>query len=215
MSNDRPRKIEKEFMVENQYPVMSNAVIFSGSFNPVHIGHLAIANYVVEFTPVDEVWFIVSPHNPFKSKDELAAFDHRLNMVRIAFDGLKLPVAVSDIERSLPQPSYTINTVEALSEMYPDKRWSLLIGADNLPKFHLWKDFMKIIDRHQLLVYPRTGMDDDGFYETYNAVKLDAPIIEISSTFIRNGIANGHNLRALLPNRVFEYIHENGLYGTK
>jgi nicotinate-nucleotide adenylyltransferase len=193
----------------------TNAVIFSGSFNPIHIGHLAIANYVVEFTSADEIWFVVSPHNPFKSKCELADFRHRLNMVRIAFEGLGLSASVSDIENTLPQPSYTINTVDALAEKYPDKQWSLLIGADNLSSFHLWKDAAKIIEHHQLLVYPRAGFDnDDELYEKNNAVKLNAPIIEISSTFIRNNIIKGHNLRALLPKGVFEYIHEHGLYSS-
>jgi nicotinate-nucleotide adenylyltransferase len=192
---------------------MSNAVIFSGSFNPIHIGHLAIANYVVEFTPADEFWFVVSPQNPFKSKNELAGFEHRLNMVNIAFAGLGLPVVVSDIEGSLPQPSYTINTINALSEKYPDKKWSLLIGADNLTNFHLWKDAGKIIERHQLLVYPRLGFDNDDLCNKYNVLKLDAPIMEISSTFIRKYIPKGHNLKALLPDGVFEYIHKHGLYG--
>jgi nicotinate-nucleotide adenylyltransferase len=168
---------------------------------------------VVEFTSADEIWFIVSPHNPFKSQTELADFRHRLNMVRIAFDGLGLAVSVSDIENSLPKPSYTINTINALSERYPDKQWSLLIGADNLSRFHLWKDAMEIIKRHQLLVYPRAGYDDDDvLYMKYNALKLKAPIIELSSTFIRDNISKGRNLRALLPRGVFEYIHEHGLY---
>jgi nicotinate-nucleotide adenylyltransferase len=192
----------------------TNAVIFSGSFNPIHMGHLVIANYVVEFTSADEVWFVVSPHNPFKSKYELADFGHRMNMALIALEGLGFPALVSDIENTLPQPSYTVNTVNALAEKYPDKQWSLLIGDDNLSSFHLWKDAAKIIAHHQLLVYPRAGFDNDNkLYEKNNAVKLDAPIIEISSTFIRNNIAKGHNLRALLPKGIFEYIHEHGLYG--
>jgi nicotinate-nucleotide adenylyltransferase len=200
-------------MEQNKFAVMgSNAVIFSGSFNPIHIGHLAIANYVVEFTPADEFWFVVSPHNPFKSKNELADFRHRLNMVQIAFEGLGLPVVVSDIENTLSQPSYTVNTLNALSERYPGKKWSLLIGADNLVSFHLWKDAAKIIEHHQLLVYPRAGYDNDELYKKHNVLKLDAPIIEISSTFIRNNLSKGHNLRALLPGKVFEYIHEHGLY---
>ncbi|MDR1169581.1 MAG: nicotinate-nucleotide adenylyltransferase [Prevotellaceae bacterium] len=201
-------------MEQNQFDVMgSNAVIFSGSFNPVHIGHLVIANYIVEFTSADEFWFVVSPHNPFKSISELAGFHHRLNMVNIAFEELGLPIVVSDIENSLPQPSYTINTVNALAEKYPDKKWSLLVGADNLVNFHLWKDSAKILERHQLLVYPRTGFDDDQLYEKNSASKINAPVIEISSTFIRNNISKGHNLRAFLPKGVFRYICENGLYG--
>jgi nicotinate-nucleotide adenylyltransferase len=191
----------------------SNVVVFAGSFNPIHIGHLAMANYVVEFTPADEFWFVVSPHNPFKSKVELADFTHRFNMVRLAFAGLELPVSVSDVEASLPQPSYTINTLDTLSERFPDKQLSLLIGADNLASFHLWKDAAKIVARHRLLVYPRAGFDcDDDLYQRNNATKLTAPIIEISSTFIRNNIPKGHNLRALLPKGVFEYIREHGLY---
>jgi nicotinate-nucleotide adenylyltransferase len=190
----------------------SNAVIFSGSFNPIHIGHLAIANYVVEFTSVDEFWFIVSPQNPFKSKNGLIDFHHRLNMVKIAFSGLGLPIMVSDIENTLTQPSYTINTIDTLSEKYPDKKWSLLIGSDNLTNFHLWKDSRKIIEHYRLLVYPRLGFDNTELYEKNNAVKLDAPIMEISSTFIRQYIAKGHNLKALLPNGVFDYIRENKLY---
>jgi nicotinate-nucleotide adenylyltransferase len=194
---------------------MSNAVIFSGSFNPIHIGHLAIANYIVEFTPADECWFVVSPHNPFKPKNELAGFNHRINMVNIASARLGLPIVVCDIENTLSQPSYTINTVNALSEKYPDKKWSLLIGADNLAYFHLWKDAVRITEQYQLLVYPRTGFGDDELYTKNNALKLDAPIMEISSTFIRNNISKGRNLRALLPCGVFEYIHEHGLYDTK
>ncbi|MDR1886713.1 MAG: nicotinate-nucleotide adenylyltransferase, partial [Prevotellaceae bacterium] len=187
----------------------SNAVIFSGSFNPVHAGHLVIANYVAEFTDADEFWFVVSPHNPLKSKNELADFHHRLNMVKIACEGLDLPIVVSDIENTLPRPSYTINTINALSEKYPDKKWSLLIGEDNLLNFHHWKDSRKIIERHRLLVYPRLGFDNSEPYTQHNALKLDAPVIEISSTFIRNNISEGHNLRALLPNKVFEYIKEH------
>jgi len=191
---------------------MTNAVIFSGSFNPIHIGHLAIANYVVEFTSTDEFWFVVSPQNPFKSKNGLIDFNHRLNMVKIAFSGLGLPVVVSDIENTLPQPSYTINTLNTLAEKYPDKKWSLLIGSDNLPNFHLWKDSRKILEQYRLLVYPRLGFDDAELYKRHNAVKLDAPIMEISSTFIRQYISKGHNLKALLPNGVFEYIREKEIY---
>jgi nicotinate-nucleotide adenylyltransferase len=192
----------------------SNAVIFSGSFNPVHIGHLVIANYVVEFTPADELWFVVSPHNPVKNRSELAEFHHRLNMVKIASEGLGLPVVVSDIENTLPKPSYTINTLDALSEKYPDKKWSLLVGADNMVNFHCWRDSGKIIERCRLLVYPRTGFECSELCRKHNALKLDAPIMEISSTFIRTNISGGHNLRALLPAGVFEYIHEHRLYGT-
>ncbi|MDR1898037.1 MAG: nicotinate-nucleotide adenylyltransferase [Prevotellaceae bacterium] len=190
----------------------SNVVIFSGSFNPIHIGHLAIAAYVVEFTSADECWFVVSPHNPLKPKTELADFCHRFNMVKIASDETNLPITASDIENTLSQPSYTINTLEMLSEKYPDKQFSLLIGADNLNGFHLWKDYPKILANYRLLVYPRFGFDNKSLYEKYRAQKLDAPIMEISSTFIRNNIRKGHNLKAFLPPGVFEYIRKFKLY---
>jgi nicotinate-nucleotide adenylyltransferase len=193
----------------------SKAVIFAGSFNPIHIGHLAIANYIVEFTSADECLFVVSPHNPFKPKSELAEFHHRINMANIASEPLGLPITVCDVENDLPQPSYTVNMLNAISEKYPDKTWSLLIGADNLVSFHLWKDAMKICRQYPLLVYPRMGFDDGELCRKYNALRLDAPIMEISSTFIRRNIAQGRNLRALVPCGVFEYIGEHGLYETK
>jgi nicotinate-nucleotide adenylyltransferase len=192
-----------------------NAVIFSGSFNPIHAGHVAIAGYVVGLTSIDEFWFVVSPHNPFKSKDSLADFHHRMNMVKIAFEGLELPVVVSDIENTLSRPSYTVNTIDALAEKYPDRKWSLLIGADNLADFHLWKNYEKIITRYRLLVYPRAGFDGDELCKTYRATKINAPMMEISSTFIRDSISEGHDPGVALPYGVFEYIHEHGLYTKK
>ena len=191
---------------------VSNVVVFSGSFNPVHIGHVAIANYVVEFTSVDEIWFVVSPHNPFKSKTELADFNHRIDMVKTAFADMHLPVTVSDIENTLPQPSYTVNTLETLDALYPDKTWSLLIGSDNLNGFDRWKDSRKIIEKYRLMVYPRPGYDNAELYGQYRATKLDAPIIDLSSTFIRENIARGRNLRAFLPKGVFEHINRFKLY---
>jgi nicotinate-nucleotide adenylyltransferase len=191
---------------------MSNTVIFSGSFNPVHIGHLAIANYVAEFTGADELLFVVSPHNPFKERTELADFRSRFDMVQLAFADLQLPVAVSDVESRLSQPSYTVNTLNALSEQRPDSRLSLLVGSDCLDKFHLWKDYGTILERYGLLVYPRPGFDNADLCAKYCATLLDAPLMEISSTFIRDGIRRGRNLRAFLPHGVFDYIIDSKLY---
>ena len=171
-----------------------------------------MANYITEFFPADELWFVVSPHNPLKSKTELADFNHRLCMVKQTFEKLKLPVTVSDIEETLPQPSYTINTLDALSEQYPNKKWQLLVGSDNLEKFHKWHNFEKIIDKYQLLVYPRLGFQNNELCEKYKVIKLNAPIIEISSTFIRENISKAHNLSGFLPCGVYEYIKKFELY---
>jgi nicotinate-nucleotide adenylyltransferase len=191
---------------------VSNTVVFSGSFNPVHIGHVAIASYVVEFTAVDELWFVVSPHNPFKSRTELAGFNHRIDMVKMAFEDMHLPVTVSDIENTLPQPSYTVNTLDRLEALYPARTWSLLIGSDNLNGFARWKDSRKIIEKYRLLVYPRPGYGNAELCRQYGATKLEAPVIDLSSTFIRENIARGRNMRAFLPHGVFEYINRLNLY---
>ena len=184
----------------------SNAIMFSGSFNPVHRGHLAIARYVVDCTSADELWLVVSPQNPFKSKNELADFHHRFKMVELALADWNLPVTVSDIETLLPQPSYTLNTLEALSAKYSDKKWSLLIGSDNLVDFDKWKDYSKIIENYPVIVYPRAGFDNEELYNKYKATKIDAPMLDISSTFIRNNIHNINDMHEFLPDSVIEYI---------
>lgn len=190
----------------------TKAVIFSGSFNPVHIGHTAIANYVIEFAQADEVWFIVSPQNPFKVNSGLLDFEHRFNMAKLALKGLDLPIIVSDVEEALPKPSYTINTLETLTAKYPDKEWSLLIGSDNLVNLHNWRDYDKIATGYQLLVYPRLGYDNKALYAKHNAIKLDAPIIEISSTFIREALQKGYNLNGFIHPDVSKYIKKHKLY---
>jgi nicotinate-nucleotide adenylyltransferase len=134
-------------------------------------------------------------------------------MVKTACAELNLPVTVSDVENALPQPSYTVNTLAALSKMYPDKKWSLLIGSDNLANFSKWKDFRTIADNYQLLVYPRKGFENENLYLVYNAIKIDAPTIDVSSTFIRKNISDESAVKKYLPSGVYEYIRKNGLYG--
>ena len=135
--------------------------LFFGSFNPIHQGHLDIANYMVEFTDLDEIWFIVSPHNPLKERDTLLSGFHRLEMVRIAVEEnskiKKTPVELqhADIEFDLPQPSYTINTLKYIKEKFTDKEFTLIIGSDNLSQFDKWKDYEQIIENYELYVYPR------------------------------------------------------------
>ena len=188
---------------------MKRIVLYPGSFNPVHIGHLALANYVTARIDIDELWFVVSPHNPHKDTDDLAPFEHRCEMVRIAVAATELPVEVCDLEASLPAPSYTVNTIDALTALHRDVQWSLLMGADNLVNFHLWKDSEKIAARCQLLVYPRLGIDP---VPRHGAILIDAPIIEISSTCIRQAIAENLNLEAFLPAGVWNYIKSKKLY---
>lgn len=187
--------------------------LYFGSFNPIHIGHLIIANQLVENSDLDQIWFVVTPHNPFKKKSTLLDNHHRLEMVYLAtkdYDTLK----ESDIEFNLPQPNYTVNTLAYLTEKYPEKEFSLIMGEDNLKSFHKWKNYQVILDHHDIYVYPRIS---DGTVETQfdNHPKIhhvEAPIMEISSTLIRNSIKAGKNIKPLLPEHVWTYLDEMNFY---
>ena len=163
--------------------------LYFGTFNPIHIGHLIIANHMANYTNLDEVWFVVSPHNPFKNKKNLLDDYARLEMVHRAvkaFDKLH----VSDIEFGLTQPSYTVNTLAHLSEKYPSNEFSLIMGGDNLSTFHKWRNHDYILDNHELYVYPRLATMP-GSLDNHEKVNLvGAPIMQISSSFIRNAIKN-------------------------
>lgn len=189
-----------------------NVGVFSGSFNPVHIGHLILANYVVEFTNIDEVWFLVSPQNPFKEEHDLLDESVRYEMVKLALQDFSR-FRASDFELSLPKPSYTINTLDALKAAYPDDDFTLIIGSDNWFDFEKWKKYDKILENYTLKIYPRLDYRISIPLRLKNRVEaLDAPVIEISSTFIRENIADGKNMRAFIPESVYKYIIEKGLY---
>lgn len=189
-----------------------NVGVFSGSFNPVHIGHLILANYVVEFTNIDEVWFLVSPQNPFKEEHDLLDESVRYEMVKLALQDFSR-FRASDFELSLPKPSYTINTLDALKAAYPDDDFTLIIGSDNWFDFEKWKKYDKILENYTLKIYPRLDYRISIPLRLKNRVEaLDAPVIEISSTFIRESIADGKNMRAFIPESVYKYIIEKGLY---
>lgn len=186
--------------------------ILGGSFNPVHIGHLMIASYLRQFEGFDEVWLMLSPLNPLKATStELIPDVSRLRMLDVALkdaDGIK----VSDIELSMPRPSYTINTLRYLSKRYPRHTFRLIIGADNWKIFSQWKDSEKIIDDYGVTVYPRPGYTLAPIYDPNVDVVTMAPTAEISSTWLRKALAHGKDMRFFLPPGVAEYISENGLY---
>ncbi|MEN9919401.1 MAG: hypothetical protein RL662_1837 [Bacteroidota bacterium] len=189
-----------------------NIGIFSGSFNPIHIGHLVLANYITEYTSLDEVWLLVTPHNPLKNNVVLLDESLRLEMCRLALNDFP-KIKISDIEFRLARPSYTIDTLRALDDQYPQHTFSLIVGADNWAIFDKWKNHTQIIDKYKLYVYPRLGHSVEVANEWSERVEiLDSPIIEISSTFIRQGLYEGKNMRAFLPQDVYEFIQKNKLY---
>jgi nicotinate-nucleotide adenylyltransferase len=185
--------------------------LFFGTFNPIHVGHLIIASYMQQFTDLDEVWFVVSPHNPLKEKKSLLADIQRLQMVSLAVDeapGLK----ASNVEFGLLQPSYTINTLAHLGEKYPDKTFALIMGEDNLQHFSKWKNYEQIIAGYELYVYPRRACDPGEWKDHPRVTITEAPIIELSSTFIRQAIKDRKDIRFMLPAPVYNYIEEMGFY---
>ncbi len=187
--------------------------LFFGTFNPIHIGHLIIANHMAEFSDLDEVWFVVTPHNPFKEKKTLLADNHRLRMVMEATEGYP-NLKPSNIEFGLPQPNYTVNTLVYLQEKYPNDQFNLIMGEDNLKTFHKWKNYEVILDNYQIYVYPRiTKIKREPLIKNHPSIhRIEAPIIEISSTFIRKTIPTGKNIRPLLPHNVWKYIDEMNFY---
>lgn len=189
-----------------------NIGIFGGSFNPIHIGHAILANYIVENTEIDNVWLMVARQNPLKSGYDKAYDIHRLRMTEMVSSRLK-GVITSGFEFSLPHPSYTINTLDALAEKFPQHNFSIIIGADNWAVFDKWKDSRRIIAEYGVMVYPRRGFGIDIPVEYAGRVKaIDAPLIEVSSTYIRNGIAEGKDMTFFMPHDVYRYIKLHKLY---
>ncbi|MBK6282026.1 MAG: nicotinate-nucleotide adenylyltransferase [Draconibacterium sp.] len=186
--------------------------LYFGSYNPIHIGHLAIANYMVEFTDIDQLWFVVSPQNPFKKKENLLADYHRLELVNRAIENDDR-FRASNIEFNLPKPSYTIDTLTYLQERHPDYSFSILMGSDNLESFYKWKNSEIIIENYGIIVYPRPGFDLTKVPEHKNiSVAMDAPLMEISSSFIRNAIKEGKDIRHFMPEKAWIYLDEMNFY---
>ena len=199
--------------------------LFFGSFNPIHVGHLVIADHVATHTDVDEVWMVVSPQNPLKKKDSLLADYHRLALVKEAVES-NPNLKASDIEFKLPIPSYTVTTLTYLKEKYPETEFALIMGEDNLRTLHKWYNYEEIINNHNILVYPRVltlqemiaekdieKHDDNGLQDHDNVTILnDVPLMKVSSSFIRNAIKNGEPVRYLLTEPVFKYVQEMNFY---
>ena len=184
--------------------------LYFGSFNPIHIGHLAIANYIVEYTDLNQIWFVITPHNPLKKKETLLDDKQRFYMVNLAVED-EPRFKASAVEFSLPKPSYTINTLTYLKEKYPKNDFALIMGGDNLENIHKWKNYLEILENYPIFVYPRPKKNP--LIQKKGAIHLvNAPLMEISASFIRNAIKSGKDIRYFLPEKVFQYLDEMNLY---
>ena len=195
---------------------MKKTGLFFGTFNPIHVGHLIIANHMAEFSDLDEVWFVVTPHNPHKEKKTLLNDMHRYQMVEIAVEDYP-KLKASKIEFTLKQPNYTVFTLVHLREKYPNYHFSLIMGEDNLQNFHKWKNYESIIENHDIYIYPRVFRQKKNISKIESDYpkkihKLDAPIVEISSTFIRKAIKAKKNIKPMLPYNVWKYLDEMNFY---
>jgi nicotinate-nucleotide adenylyltransferase len=200
-----------------------NIGLYFGTFNPIHVGHLIIANYMVEFTDLDQVWLVVTPQNPLKKKSTLLEDYHRLAMVELAVEENE-KLKASNIEFTLPKPSYTINTLTYIKEKYPKHQFSLIMGEDNLRTLHHWKNYEQIIDNHKIYVYPRalteqertasTNEDiiENNFQLHNNVIYCDAPVMKVSASFIRDAIKHKKDVRYLLTESVYQYVREMNFY---
>ena len=186
--------------------------LFFGSFNPIHIGHLIIADYMATQSDLERVWFVVSPQNPFKKKTTLANDYQRLHLVRMAVQD-NPNLEASKIEFGLPQPSYTIDTLAHLREQHPEHEFSLIMGGDNLVQLHKWKNYEQILKYYSIYVYRRPGADTDVELANHPSVTLlDAPLMELSASEVRRRIKAGLSTRYILPDAVREEIDKSGLY---
>jgi nicotinate-nucleotide adenylyltransferase len=187
--------------------------LYFGTFNPIHIGHLIIANHMAEYSGLNQIWMVVTPHNPLKKKETLLDDYKRLNLVALATEDFP-KIKPSDIEFKLPQPNYTVHTLAHLQDKFPQHEFSLIMGEDNLKSLHKWKNYEVILQNHDIYVYPRISTETENL-EFKNHPRIHhiiAPIVEISSTFIRESIKNKKNIQPLIPYKVWEYIDYNNLY---
>ncbi len=189
--------------------------LYFGSFNPIHNGHLAIANYIVDFTEVDELWFVVSPQNPLKEKETLAADYHRIEMVKRSIPFNENRMNVCDIEMYMPRPSYTIDTVNELKQKYPSRNFYIILGSDSMESITKWKEYKELLYNNKVLVYPREGSDICQIAKKYPIKIIHAPLVNCSSTMVREKVEKGEDIHDYVPEFVMDYIKDNGLYSTK
>jgi nicotinate-nucleotide adenylyltransferase len=187
--------------------------LFFGTFNPIHVGHLIIANHLAENSDLDQIWMVVTPMSPFKVKQSMLDNYQRLEMVYLATKDYTA-IKPSDIEFNLPQPNYTVNTIAYLKEKFPEHEFALIMGEDNLKSFHKWKNYDAILEEHEIYCYPRisNGQVETRFDNHANIHHVTAPIIELSSTLIRSQIKSGNNVRPMLPENVWKYLDEMNFY---
>lgn len=186
--------------------------LYFGSYNPIHIGHLAIANFMVEFTYIDQLWFVVSPHNPHKKKVNLLNDYQRLEMVERAIDNDDR-FRASSIEFKMPKPSFTIDTLTYLQEQHPGYQFSILMGSDNLGNFHKWKNYTEILENYKIIVYPRPGFNESEINKHPNIfIAKNAPLFDISSSFIRQAIRQKKDVRHFMPHSAWQYLDEMNFY---
>ena len=190
---------------------MKRTALFFGSFNPIHVGHLIIANTILQQEDINEVWLVVSPQNPLKERASLLPDHHRLQMVQRAIDD-NYRLKVCDIEMHLPIPSYTVVTLAALQEKYPDREFCLVMGSDNLDSFHRWRNYQYLLDNYRLLVYPRPGTEHCKLSSHPSVTMVDVPMMDISSSYIRQQIAAHKDVRYLLTEPVYKYLTEMHFY---
>lgn len=194
---------------------MTKTGLFFGSFNPLHTGHLLIANYFLEFTELDNIWFVVSPQNPFKQNEDLLDENTRLEMLRMAVEDEPRFIA-SDVEFDLERPSYTVNTLRHLRTKHPAIQFYPIIGGDNLQQFHLWKDYKEILDNHQVYVYRRAGFHENPLLANHPSIKLfEVPLLNISSTYVRDMLQAGKSVHYMVPENVRQFIEEHKLYQAR
>lgn len=185
--------------------------LFFGSFNPIHIGHMIIANYMATQTPLEQVWFVVSPQNPFKTKNSLARDYDRLHLVRLAV-GDNTRLKASNIEFDLPKPSYTIDTLIYLKEKHPEHEFVLIMGGDNLGSFHKWKNYEIILRDYEIFVYKRPDYELGDLMDHPKITVFEAPLMQISASYIRKCIKEGHSVQYLVTEEVFQYLNSSSLY---
>lgn len=185
--------------------------LFFGSFNPVHVGHLALANFIAENSTLDEIWFVVSPQNPFKDAKGLLNASHRVKMLELAIKRYHR-FKVCDIELKLPTPSYSYKTLQQLGKLHPNKYFTIIMGSDNLATLNRWVNIEEILSKHKVMVYPRPEYEINPNHLTQQIEKIEAPVFNIDSTTIRKGLKVGKNYSFLIPEQTYSYILKEELY---